>query len=236
MAGGLFVPEDVVIYPPYATRFLIERAQAAGAKLHLGVAVSAIGKGRVRLADGSEFSAGAIVNAAGVWSGTLTPGVIVKKRKGHLVLTDCYPGFIHHQLVELGYLEELAFHFRQIRWPSIFNHANRDRFLSAHRASTEPSTAKSTMPSSSVCCAAPMNTCRSWPSWPRFRTWTGFRPAGPDNLPLIGPWPGDPNIISRHGPRRIGNYHSARDRAAGGRSDCRQESLRFQSSRTGRRD
>ena len=36
MAGGLLVPEDVVLYPPCAARFLIERAQAAGAKLHLG--------------------------------------------------------------------------------------------------------------------------------------------------------------------------------------------------------
>ena len=46
MAGGLLVPEDVVLYPPCAARFLIERAQAAGAKLHLGSSVSQIGKGR----------------------------------------------------------------------------------------------------------------------------------------------------------------------------------------------
>src|SRR5205809_7953167 len=35
----------------------------------------------------------------------LTPALDVRKRKGHLVITDRYPGFVHHQLVELGYLK-----------------------------------------------------------------------------------------------------------------------------------
>lgn len=37
MAGGLLVPEDGVLYPPCAARFLMERAQKRGAKLHLGI-------------------------------------------------------------------------------------------------------------------------------------------------------------------------------------------------------
>jgi len=78
MAGGLLVPEDVVLYPPCAARFLIERAQAAGAELHLGCAVSQIGKGLVRLAVGTEFSAAVIVNAGGAWASALTPGLSVK--------------------------------------------------------------------------------------------------------------------------------------------------------------
>ncbi len=104
MAGGLLVPEDGVLYPPCAARFLIGRAQSRGAKVHLGSAVSHLGKGRVRLADGLEFSAGTIVNAAGAWSPELTSGCEIRKRKGHLALTDRDPGFVRHQLVELGYL------------------------------------------------------------------------------------------------------------------------------------
>ena len=105
MAGGLLVPEDVVLYPPCAARFLIERAQASGAELHLGSAVPQIGKGLVRLAVGTQFSAAVIVNAGGAWASALTPGLSVKKRKGHLAITDRYPGFVRHQLVELGYLK-----------------------------------------------------------------------------------------------------------------------------------
>src|SRR5580704_8271798 len=39
LAGGLLVPEDGVLSPPSAARFLVDRAQKNGAKLCLGVAV-----------------------------------------------------------------------------------------------------------------------------------------------------------------------------------------------------
>ena len=45
------------------------------------------------------------MNATGAWAPELTPGVEVRKRKGHLVITDRYPGYVRHQLVELGYLK-----------------------------------------------------------------------------------------------------------------------------------
>ena len=105
LAGGLLVPEDAVLYPPCAARFLIERAQASGAVIQLGCPVAEIGDGRVRLEDGSELTSGVIINAAGNGAALLTPGLSVKKRKGHLVITDRYPGFVRHQLVELGYLK-----------------------------------------------------------------------------------------------------------------------------------
>src|SRR5262249_60558647 len=76
-----------------------------GATVELGPPVVEIGNGRIRRADGGELCGGVIVNAAGAWSPELTPGIKVKKRKGHLVITDRYPGFVHHQLVELGYLK-----------------------------------------------------------------------------------------------------------------------------------
>jgi hypothetical protein len=52
----------------------------------------------------------------------LTPGLEVKKRKGHLVITDRYPNFVRHQLVELGYLKS-AHTLTPNRSRSIFNHA-----------------------------------------------------------------------------------------------------------------
>src|SRR4029453_15431772 len=71
----------------------------------LGKSVETISEDGVRLRDGAAISAGLIVNSAGSWSPMLTPGVDVPKRKGHLVITDRYPGYVRHQLVELGYLK-----------------------------------------------------------------------------------------------------------------------------------
>ena len=105
LAGGLMVPEDAVVYPPCAARFLMERARKYGAELRLGSSVAQMGQGRVRTTDGAEITGRMIVNAAGAWSPELTVGVEIKKRKGHLVITDRYPGFLRHQLVELGYLK-----------------------------------------------------------------------------------------------------------------------------------
>ncbi len=203
MAGGLLVPEDVVLYPPCAARFLIERAQAAGAKLHLGSSVSQIGKGVVRLADGTEFSAAAIVNAAGAWASALTPGLSVKKRKGHLAITDRYPGFVRHQLVELGYLksahssaaDSVAFNVQPRRTGQILigssrqygaEHGEVDNGILARMLRR----AQEYMPK-----LAELST---------IRVWTGFRAATPDKLPLIGPWPGDPTLFLATGHEGLG--------------------------------
>jgi len=187
MAGGLLVPEDGVLYPPGAARFLIERAQKRGAKLHLGISVARIGRGQVRLADGAEISAGIIVNTAGAFATELTPGLEIKKRKGHLVITDRYPGFVRHQLVELGYLksahsvsgDSVAFNVQPRRTGQVLIGSSR-QYGAEHKEVDHSmlvrmlQRAQEYMPG-----LAQLSTVR---------TWTGFRAATPDKLPLIGPW------------------------------------------------
>ena len=105
LVGGLRVPGDSVIYPPSAAQYFVNQALARGAQLFLGVAVETITSDGIRLRNGTPIAAGVIVNSAGSWSPQLTRGLEVKKRKGHLVITDRYPNFLRHQLVELGYLK-----------------------------------------------------------------------------------------------------------------------------------
>ena len=59
----------------------------------------------VRLANGDVLLAGAYINAAGWQASRLTSCLPVVARKGHLVIARREPGFIRHQLVELGYLQ-----------------------------------------------------------------------------------------------------------------------------------
>jgi D-hydroxyproline dehydrogenase subunit beta len=106
LVGGLCVPDDAVLYPPSAAGFLLKQACADGAEVRTGVEVrSLLPEGGALLGDGSRLAAGIAVNAAGPWSPVLSPDLPVRKRKGHLVITDRYPGFVRHQIVELGYLK-----------------------------------------------------------------------------------------------------------------------------------
>ena len=203
MAGGLLVAEDGVLYPPCAARFLMERAQKRGAKLHLGVPVAQIGHNQVRLTDGTEFCAEIIVNACGAFATELTPGLEIKKRKGHLVITDRYPGFVRHQLVELGYLksahstsgDSVAFNVQARRTGQILIGSSRQygaehKEVDNHMLVRMLQRAQEYLPG-----LARMSTVR---------TWTGFRAATPDKLPLIGPWVGDKSVFLATGHEGLG--------------------------------
>jgi glycine/D-amino acid oxidase-like deaminating enzyme len=186
LAGGLRVAADSVIYPPCAAKFFIDRATERGAQVFVGKAVQEITVDGVRLRDGSVLSAGVTVNAAGSWSPALTPGIDVKKRKGHLVITDRYPQFLRHQLVELGYLksahsltaDSVAFNIQPRRTGQLLIGSSRqydieDAAVDAGILTRMLSRAIEYMPALGKLSS--------------LRTWTGFRAATPDKLPLIGP-------------------------------------------------
>jgi D-hydroxyproline dehydrogenase subunit beta len=203
LVGGLLVLQDLVINPPCAARFLMERAQKRGATVHLGHSVALAGQGRVRMADGFEITAKIVVNAAGAYAGELTPGVEIKKRKGHLVITDRYPGFLRHQLVELGYLksahsissDSVAFNVQPRRTGQILIGSSR-QYGAEHREVDSQILARMLrraheyMPG-----LAQMSTVRAR---------TGFRAATPDKLSLIGPWPGDESLFLATGHEGLG--------------------------------
>lgn len=190
LIGGLLVREDAVLYPPCAARFLVEFAQEHGAKLKIGATVTQIGQGYLRLGDGLEISAGIVVNATGAAAAELAPSVDIKKRKGHLVITDRYPGFLRHQLVELGYLksahsissDSVAFNVQPRRTGQILIGSSRQYGAESDEVENDILTrmlrrAQEYMPSLGALSA--------------IRAWTGFRAATPDKLPLIGPAPAD---------------------------------------------
>jgi glycine/D-amino acid oxidase-like deaminating enzyme len=105
LAGALFVEEDAVVYPPVVALHLARQAQSMGATLVTGKTIVRLGEGEAVLDDGSRLRAKRLINALGADAVRCTPGIPVKKRKGHLAITDRYPSFVRHQLVELGYLK-----------------------------------------------------------------------------------------------------------------------------------
>jgi glycine/D-amino acid oxidase-like deaminating enzyme len=203
LAGGLLVPEDAVLYPPCAARFLLERAQKSGAKISQGESAEPLGSGKIRLSGGETISAGIVVNATGAWAAEFTPGVEIKKRKGHLVITDRYPGFLRHQLVELGYLksahsvsaDSVAFNVQPRRTGQILIGSSRQYGDESkgveHGILTKMLLrAREYMPELG--------------SLLTIRTWTGFRAATPDKLPLIGPSALDASVYLATGHEGLG--------------------------------
>ena len=191
LAGGLRVPGDSVIYPPCAAQFFVDRAIARGAKLFVGQAVETLTGEGVRLRDGSLISAGLVVNATGSWATRLAPRLSVKKRKGHLVITDRYPGFLRHQLVELGYLksahsltsDSVAFNIQPRKTGQLLIGSSRQ-----YEATSGDGASNGVEPS--IVTRMLQRAVEYVPALAKLsalRAWTGFRAATPDKLPLIGP-------------------------------------------------
>jgi glycine/D-amino acid oxidase-like deaminating enzyme len=187
LLGGLLVPDDLVVYPPCATRFLLDQARSSGADVRIGVKVQSLrSDGSLILADGARIAAGQCVNATGCWSPELTAGLPVRKRKGHLAITDRYPGHVRHQLVELGYLksahtaagESVAFNIQPRKTGQLLIGSSRQ--FDADHGEVEPELLGKML-------RRAIHYMPSLANLSVIRAWTGHRAATPDKLPLIGP-------------------------------------------------
>jgi len=203
LAGALLVPEDAVVYPPTVALHLARVAEAQGAMLVVGSNVVRVEEGVVECEDGRQFKASRIVDATGAWATNLHPEIPVRKRKGHLVITDRYPGFVRHQLVELGYLksahsigaDSVAFNVQPRRTGQILigssrQYGNEDTAVDQSMLTAMLARAIEYMPEVA--------------SLQAVRTWTGFRAATPDKLPLIGPSTEDDSVWLATGHEGLG--------------------------------
>jgi len=186
LVGALRVPSDAILHAPCVAAYLVALAREAGAKLYLGSGVTKVVRGTVLFEDGTTISAAHIIHATGASATRLLPQLQIRKRKGHVVITDDYPGFAHHQLVELGYLksahsmegDSVAFNVQPRRSGKLLIGSSRQ----FDQESTEVD--DGILSSMLARAAGYMPTLGSLSN---FRVWTGFRAATPDKLPLIGP-------------------------------------------------
>lgn len=189
LCGALWVKDDALLYPPCATRWLREQAKANGAEFLSDAQVNQVNAGGVTLTDGRTLSADTVVVATGVNAPMLLPGCPVRPRKGHLVITDRYPGHIFHPLLELGYLrsasgedrESVAFVVHPRRTGQLLIGSSRQYEVIGPDVDIDILRLMLHRTLRFLPAAAAMHA---------IRIWTGFRPSTPDKLPLIGPWQG----------------------------------------------
>jgi D-hydroxyproline dehydrogenase subunit beta len=185
LAGGLLLVDDGVVYPPYVSRFLIEEARA---KVYLGRRVAKLSAEGPTLDDGTFLPTSHTILATGASACELVPGLPINPRKGHLLITDRHPGFLRHQLIELVYLksahstntDSVAFNAQprqtgQVLIGSSRQYGTEDPVVEAHMLDRMLLRALEYIPGLANLSA--------------IRTWTGFRAATPDKLPIIGPSP-----------------------------------------------
>ena len=185
LAGGLLVRDDGVIYPPSAVAYFLACAQQNGAALIRGKRPIHVGAGEIRLEDSSRLRASHIVIATGTDT-SLCPWLNIQPRKGHLVITDRYPGVVRHQLVELGYLksahtltsDSVAFNLQPRRTGQLLIGSSRQ--FGSTSAGVDPSMLRRMLDRAVDYVPALRGLCS-------IRVWTGFRAATPDKLPYIGP-------------------------------------------------
>ena len=187
LAGGLRIEHDSIVYAPTVAEWLLTQSpHAANIRVRLMTPVASIHAGSVVLASGERVGAAHVIVANGLGARQLVPSLPLQPKKGHLLITDRYPGLIRHQLLELGYIKSahhaagtsVAFNAQPRPTGQLLIGSSR-QFDTIDPAVEMP-----------VLAQMLQRAARYLPVLPTLngiRAWTGFRAASPDGLPLIGP-------------------------------------------------
>ena len=187
LAGALHVPGDAIVYAPNAARWLLSQHDDA-IRVERAHVESIEDDGTVRLIDGSRRRAPQVLLAAGMQALALCPELPLRPKKGHLLITDRYPGTVRHQLVELGYVtsahhaqgDSVAFNVQPRPTGQLLIGSSR-QFDATDPAVEAPMLARML--------ARAIDYLPGLGDLTAIRSWTGLRPATPDGLPLLGKHP-----------------------------------------------
>ncbi|MEI6003518.1 FAD-binding oxidoreductase, partial [Paraburkholderia bengalensis] len=186
MAGGLLIEHDGIVYAPSAAQWLLAQSPAAGLiDVRLGAQAVRVDAHEVTLSTGERIGGGHIVVANGLQACALVPGLPLQPKKGHLLITDRYPDFVRHQLLELGYIKS-AHHATGTSVAFNVQPRPTGQLLIGSSRQFDTTDAAVEMP---VLARMLQRAARYLPGLPALdclRAWTGFRAASPDGLPLIG--------------------------------------------------
>jgi glycine/D-amino acid oxidase-like deaminating enzyme len=184
LCGGLLVPNDAIVYPPLAAKFLFEQARLSGVQ-RIQDRVIEIRDHEVVTASQQRIRADVIIVCAGNESSALLPMIPLRAKKGQLAITERGPTLVHHQLIELGYIknahasdgDSVAANIQprptqQLLIGSSRQFDQRDKSIHWPLLREMLKRAQRFVPA-----LAQQNIVR---------VWTGVRPTTPDNLPLIG--------------------------------------------------
>lgn len=201
LPGGVRVVDEGVVYPPAAARLMVERACARGAELRRECVTELTHDG-VRLGDGTIVHGAETVVACGTALSRLLPELPILPRKGHLVITQRYPGRIHHQLVQLGYADSVHDRAGSVAF-NVQPRPTGQLLIGSSREFGSTDTTVS-LPVVQRMLARAFEFLPGLGSLHALRMWAGLRPATPDGLPYLGSVPGREHVWVAAGHEGLG--------------------------------
>lgn len=202
LVGGLLVSGEAVVFPPRVAQAMVAMVQSRGGTVHHGRGVATWDRSGVRLDDGTHLDGPTLITC-GCDTPRLLPELALRPRRGQLAITCRHPGWLRHQLVEIGYAagahgaadETVACNVQPRRNGQVLIGSSRE--FGATQTTVSP-----------ALLGRMLRRCmRYLPDMARLRvvrTWTGLRPTTPDGLPYIGAVPGRRNAWVAAGHEGLG--------------------------------
>jgi glycine/D-amino acid oxidase-like deaminating enzyme len=196
LAGGAFYPQDSQVQPMKAALALLERARRSGARVAGECDVLALDRGPDGALAGLVTSRGrvatpVVVNAAGPWSGEvagrLGSSVPVRPRRGRILVTEPLPpAAIRHKVYEADYVGAVVSDSAALQCSAVVEGTASGTILIG---SSRDGAGFSTAPDPAALAEMARRAVGLFPFLAgvrALRSYTGFRPASPDHLPVIG--------------------------------------------------
>jgi D-hydroxyproline dehydrogenase subunit beta len=196
LAGGAFYPQDSQVQPMKAALAFLSRARQDGAQVTGGTDVLALDRGPDGAVAGLVTSRGRIVtpvvvNAAGPWSGEvaerLGTSVPVRPRRGRILVTEPLPpAVIRHKVYEADYVGAVVSDSAALQCSAVVEGTASGTVLIG---SSRDAAGFSAAPDPAALAEMARRAVQLFPflaAVRAIRSYTGFRPASPDHLPVIG--------------------------------------------------
>lgn len=204
LAGGVFYPQDAQVQPMLAAARLLRAARATGrVTLHAGTAVTGLTRSGdrvtgVRTTTG-DIPAGAVVNAAGTWSGEVAAlaGVHlpVLPRRGFILVTEPLPRVIRHKVYAADYVAGVASDDAALQTSPVVEGTESGTVLIGSSRERVGFDRSMSVPALRALAAGAIRLFPVLAEVDVIRAYRGFRPYCPDHLPVIGADPRAPGLL-----------------------------------------
>ncbi len=220
LAGGAFYPQDAQVQPMRATLAYLARARRHGAQVVGGADVIALettpasrgtaggpggpgGEASALVTSRGRVATPVVVNAAGPWSGVvarrLGSALPVRPRRGRILVTEPVPAVIRHKVYEADYVGAVVSDAAGRQCSAVVEGTaggtvliGSSRDVAGFSARADPA-ALAEMARRAISLFPFLAAVRA------IRAYTGFRPATPDHLPVIGADPAVPGLFHATG-------------------------------------